>query len=257
MTEPRWIANGLSALQHFQTNLSKPIGFYNQLVWKHQTSNILSCLNQESGYYSVMHSTHPTSVDGRKSRHLHRRPELLKALTNHVLENGVASLSLRPTADALGVTHSTLLRHFGSKELLIAAIVEAVCAELVARATDQVTDLTIPTDQLLRGAWQQLCEPGQQRQFVVLFELVALSARDPARYGALPNVLIKGFLEPIQENLCYNGWNPEESRELATAILAQIRGLQLDLAITGDLQRVNQAMYRYIDMITTDRRNFS
>ena len=95
------------------------------------------------------------------------------------------------------------------------------------------------------------------RQFVVLFELVALSARDPARYGALPNVLIKGFLEPIQENLCYNGWNPEESRELATAILALIRGLQLDLAITGDLQRVNQAMYRYIDMITTDRRNFS
>ena len=42
----------------------------------------------------------------------------------------------------------------------------------------------------------------------------------------------------------------EESRELATAILAQIRGLQLNSAITGDLQRVNQAMYRYIDMIT-------
>ncbi len=204
-----------------------------------------------------MQSTHPTPVDGRKSRHLHRRSELLKALTDHVLENGVAGFSLRPTADALGVTHSTLLRHFGSKELLIAAIVEAVCAELVARATEQVTDLTIPTNQLLRGAWQQLCEHGQQRQFLVLFELVVLSARDSDRYGALPKVLIEGLLEPIEENLRHNDWNPEESRELATSILGQIRGLQLDLAITGDLQRVNQAMYRYIDMITATQKDIS
>ena len=84
----------------------------------------------------------------------------------------------------------------------------------------------------------------------MLFELVSLSAREAERYGALPKVLIEGLLEPIQENLQHNGWNPEEARQVATAILAQIRGLQLDLAITGDQQRVDQAMYRYIDMIT-------
>ena len=192
----------------------------------------------------------PTKVDGRKTRHLHRRPELLKALTDYVLDNGFAGLSPRPTADALGVTHSTLLRHFGSKANLISAIIEEVCADLVKRASDQVLDLTMPTDQILRGAWRQLCEPKEQRQFVVLFELVSLSAREAERYGALPKVLIEGLLEPIQENLQHNGWNPEEARQVATAILAQIRGLQLDLAITGDQQRVDQAMYRYIDMIT-------
>lgn len=200
-----------------------------------------------------MHSILPTAADGRKSRHLHRRPALLKALTDYVLDNGFTDLSLRQIAGALGVTHSTLLKHFGSKDLLIDEIVNEVCEELVARATDQVHDLTIPTDLMLRSAWRQLCKPSQRRQFIVLFELAALNAREPGRYGALPKVLIEGLLGPIQENLQHNGWNPEEARQLATSILAQIRGLQLDLAITNDRQRVDQAMHRFIDMMIADR----
>lgn len=204
-----------------------------------------------------MLSTKPTKADGRKTRHLHRRPELLKAVTDYVLDHGIVGLSLRRTADALGVTHSTLLRHFDSKEFLIAAIVEVVCDELVSRAKNQQHDLTSSTNQMLKNAWKQLCEPSQRRQFVVLFELVALNAREPGRYGALPKVLVEGLLAPIQVNLQHNGWKPDEARQLATALLAQFRGLQLDLAITGDQQRVDQAMHRYIDMITAAQKDIS
>ena len=130
-------------------------------------------------YFPVMHRIKSTKADGRTTRHQERRPELLRAVTDHVLANGFASLSLRATAKALGVTHSTLLRHFGSKERLIVAIIEEVCADLVQRATEPVLDLTIPTDQILRGVWQQLCKPKEQRQFIVLFELVSLSIREP------------------------------------------------------------------------------
>ena len=201
-------------------------------------------------YPSVVSNTAPTKIDGRTTRHLHRRPELLKAVTDYVLDNGLAGLSLRPTADALGVTHSTLLRQFGSKDILIAEVVEGICAELVARVTGQASDLTIPTNQLLRSTWQQLCEPDERRQFLVLFELVALNARQPGRYGSFAELLVEDLLAPIDENLRHNGWTAEEARELATAILAQFRGLHLDLAITGDQQRVDQAMYRFIDLIT-------
>lgn len=188
--------------------------------------------------------------DGRTTRHLHRRPELLKAATNYVLDNGIAGLSLRPAAVALGVTHSTLLRHFESKDLLVAEVIKNICAELAERVTNPVGDLSIPTGQMLRSDWQHFSKPSERRKFLMLFELVALDAREPGRYGALADVLVEGLLAPIEKNLQHNGWDATEARELATAILAQARGLHLDLAITGDQQRVDRAMYRYIDMIT-------
>ena len=43
------------------------------------------------------------------------------------------------------------------------------------------------------------------------------------------------------------------TRVKPNVILAQIRGLQIDLAITGDQQRVDQAMHRYIEMIIAGR----
>lgn len=200
-----------------------------------------------------MTNTGRAKVDGRTTRHVHRRSELLKAVTDYVLDNGVAALSLRPTADALGVTHSTLLRQFGSKDLLIAEVVEGICVELVGRATDQVVDLNMSTEQTLRSNWQQFCEPSHQRQFLVLFELVALNARQPDRFGSLAELLVEGMLAPIEENLRLNGRNPEEARQLATVILAQVRGLHLDLAITGDQRRVDQAWNRFVDMITASQ----
>lgn len=188
--------------------------------------------------------------DGRTTRHLNRRPELLKAATDYVLETGIAGLSLRPAAEALGITHSTLIRHFESKDLLLAEIIEKICADHASQVAIQFGDPTIPTDQMLRSSWQYFSSPSERRKFIVMFELTALSAREPSQYGPLADALVESVLAPIAKNLQHNGWNPVEARELATTILAQVRGLHLDLAITGDHERVDQAMYRYIDMIT-------
>jgi len=38
------------------------------------------------------------------TRHEYRRPELRDAATNYVLDHGIAGFSLRPAAQALGVT---------------------------------------------------------------------------------------------------------------------------------------------------------
>jgi AcrR family transcriptional regulator len=189
-------------------------------------------------------------VDGRTTRHLHRRPQLLDAVTNYVLDHGIAGFSLRPAAEALGVTHATLLRHFGTKEQLIVAVVEGICSDLVTQVTDRVGDLTAPTEHVLRTIWNHLCAPDERRQFLLLFEIVAMNAREPSRYGSLSTMLLDDLLAPLEENLTNNGHRPAAARELATGILAQTRGLQLDLAISNDRQRADRAMNRYIDMIT-------
>ena len=187
-------------------------------------------------------------VDRRTLRHQHRRPELLAAATEYILEHGIAGLSLRPMAEGLGVSHSTLLRHFGTKEALVTEVIDRIRSDLFNGPRAAAGDDTL--EQVLRAVWKRLCEPDERRQFVLLFEVVALHARDPDRFGSLTPMLITDFLGPVEAALRNHGWSLREARELATGYLALVRGLQLDLAVSGDQRRVDAAMYRYIDTIT-------
>jgi AcrR family transcriptional regulator len=78
-------------------------------------------------------------VDGRTLRFQHRRPELLAAATEYVLDRGIADLSLRPVAQSLGVTHATLLRHFSSKDELIKCVVEKIRTDLIAQVNQPIS----------------------------------------------------------------------------------------------------------------------
>jgi AcrR family transcriptional regulator len=190
-------------------------------------------------------------VDGRTLRHQHRRPELLAGAVEYVLEHGVAELTLRPMAEALGVTHATLLRHFGTKEALVEEVISAIRIDLLDTLAASVGDIAAaPPAHSMRTVWRQLCEPTERRQFVLLFELVAMQSRQPDRFGSLATLLISDFLEPIEASLCNLGLSRPDARNLATGFLAQLRGLQLDLAVSGDQRRVDAAMDAYIDLVT-------
>jgi AcrR family transcriptional regulator len=53
-----------------------------------------------------------------------RRDALLAACTDHVLAEGLIGLSLRPLAKAVGTSDRMLIYHFGSRDGLVAAIVD-------------------------------------------------------------------------------------------------------------------------------------
>jgi AcrR family transcriptional regulator len=180
-------------------------------------------------------------VDGRTLRFQHRRPELLAAATEYVLDHGIAGLSLRPVAQALGVTHATLLRHFSSKDELIKCVVEKMRTDLFAQVTaDRELQEVGSTAQLLRITWRRLCEPKEQRQFLLLFEMVAGKGWQSGDGGELARSM-DDFVDFISGWLRQDGWAPEDASALATLLLAQIRGLQLDLLISGDRARADRA----------------
>jgi AcrR family transcriptional regulator len=181
-------------------------------------------------------------VDGRTLRFQHRRPELLAAATDYVLDHGIADLSLRPVAQALGVTHATLLRHFSSKDELIKCVLDKIRTDLFAQVSaDSELREAGSTAQLLRITWRRLCEPKEQRQFLLLFAMAAGKGWQPGDGGELVRSMEDGFVEFISGWLRQDGWTPEDASALATLLLAQIRGLQLDLLITGDRARVDRA----------------
>ena len=189
-------------------------------------------------------------VDGRTLRHQHRRPELLSAVTEYVLDNGVGDVSLRPMAHALGVTHATLLRHFGSKEQLLLEVSEKVRSDLVnSWQQDEELKAALRADELVRLVWARLCEPAEQRQFILLFELVGRAARRPADTAVLAGSIVEEWLLPIESRLRAAGWSSNDARTAATFILAQVRGLQLDLLLTGDRTRVDAALEAAIAVV--------
>ncbi|MBR8642162.1 TetR/AcrR family transcriptional regulator [Streptomyces tuirus] len=180
-------------------------------------------------------------VDGRTLRFQHRRPELLAAATEYVLDHGIVGLSLRPVAQALGVTHATLLRHFSSKDELIKCVVEKIRTDLFAQVTaDSELQEAGSTAELLRVTWRRLCEPKEQRQFLLLFEMVAGKGWQSGDGGELTQPMLDD-VDFISGWLRQDGWAPEDASALATLLLAQIRGLQLDLLVSGDRERADRA----------------
>ncbi|KQV94557.1 MULTISPECIES: TetR/AcrR family transcriptional regulator [unclassified Streptomyces] len=182
-------------------------------------------------------------VDGRTLRFQHRRPELLAAATEYVLDHGVAGLSLRPVAQALGVTHATLLRHFSSKDELIMCVLEKIRTDLFDQLTsDEELQEAGSTAQLVRIAWRRLCEPREQRQFLLLFELVGGKGWQTGDGREIARAIVDESVDLVAGWLRRDGWSPEDASVLATLLLAQVRGLQLDLLVSGDRARTDRAL---------------
>lgn len=205
------------------------------------------------GYFCRVRRMDATTerTDGRRLRYQHRRPELLRAVAEYVLDHGVMDLSLRQMARDIGVTHATLIRQFGSKEQLTAEVLGYLRDDLTAPFEAETSQDEAPTvREILCDLWQRFAEPGQQRQFRLLVDLHALAARDPEHYGALlASGVVRDLITPIQVRLQAEGATKADATSRATLLLAGIRGLQLDLLATGDRQRVDKAFRAMIDAL--------
>ncbi|MCG7205092.1 TetR/AcrR family transcriptional regulator [Streptomyces arenae] len=193
-------------------------------------------------------------IDGRSLRFRHRRPQLLAAATEYVLDHGVGGLSLRPVAAALGVTHATLLRHFSSKDELVLSVLDKIRDDLAEQLTsDPEYRAARSMAELIRAVWRRLCEPREQRQFLLLFEIVGHHSWEADADRELGRILIGGWVDIIIGRLARDERPAEDATALATLILAQIRGLQIDLLVTGDRERADRALELSLRLLATDR----
>lgn len=188
-------------------------------------------------------------LDGRRRRYEHRRPELLAAAARYVLEHGLADLSLRPLAQALGVTHAALLRHFGSKEQLLVALTRTVRAGLMAELAEDAELRDARGAELLRRLWRRWAQAQHQRQFLLMFEIYGRTLRERETYRGFLEPIVHDWLRLIEQALVSEGCPAEQATTWATLVLAQIRGLQLDVAGTGDRARVDAAFETWLQML--------
>jgi AcrR family transcriptional regulator len=183
--------------------------------------------------YHMVHSSMTTSQ---------ARERLLAAAVDQAMRGGIADLSLRELAAAMGTSHRMLLYHFGSREGLLTAVAQAV--EEAQRAT--VTEWGI-TSANARRLWQHFSDPQLGPAERLFFELYAhaLLGR-PGTEGFLDNA-IEPWVAAITPAIAAEaGLDDKTARAEARLAVAVTRGLLLDLLATGDRVAVTEAFERYV-----------
>ena len=164
-----------------------------------------------------------------------RRADLLRGAVHHVLAEGLADLSLRPLAAALGTSARMLVYYFGSKEQLVLDVLAAV-----RRQKHEEVQAIVRADSL-RAYWSWASGAEGTRYLRLVYEVYGLSVRDPERFGTFladETAEELAFLRAMFDDVRL----PVAERDaLATYTFAAVRGFELDLIATGEVQRINAA----------------
>jgi AcrR family transcriptional regulator len=170
------------------------------------------------------------------------RERLLAAAVRHALDAGIADLSLRQLAAAIGTSHRMLLYHFGSREGLLVAVTQAV--EEQQRAA--LLESGVATERDARQSWQRLSDPELWPQERLFFELYAYALRGrPGTEGFLDGI-VESWVAPVAAALVEAGADEATARADARLGVAVVRGLLLDLLATGDRAGVDEAYERFL-----------
>jgi AcrR family transcriptional regulator len=176
------------------------------------------------------------------------RSALLTRIVDDVAAHGLGARSLRELATSVGSSHRMVLYHFGSREGLVAAIVERV--EQSQR--DLLRELAADTDdagELIMALWARVSAP-ELRPFVRLF-FEAAAARGLA--DATDDGLTAPWVDASSDAAELLGIevDPAEIR-LGVAVT---RGLLLDVLASGEVEPATEALRLYVEQWRATQRS--
>lgn len=171
-----------------------------------------------------------------------RPGELLDAIVAYIAKKGIAELSLRPLAKAVGSSPRVLLYYFGSKEKLLSMAIQrlrerqrATFGRMREASYDQPSDAC-------RAIWQHMSAPESEAAFRLSLETFATAFRHSKRYGDFLSTSVEDWLQFLSDPLTRKGIALDDARAFATVVIAGFRGFMLDYCATHDRTRVDRAV---------------
>lgn len=175
-----------------------------------------------------------------------RRAELLERTVRYAAQHGIAELSLRPLAAALGTSDRMLVHYFGSKEDLIGQALAATRPDVPALLDVHGERGHTPEEAATRF-WADLTTGGEQEPRVrLLLEVMALALTQHRRYGEYAAQAVHAWVDPLARALEDAGHERRDAEARATVLVSGLRGLALDRYLTGDRRRTDDAAARLI-----------
>ncbi|MEU4479920.1 TetR/AcrR family transcriptional regulator [Micromonospora sp. NPDC023966] len=176
-----------------------------------------------------------------------RRDELLERAYAYALAHGLAELSLRPLAAAIGSSPRVLLFLFGSKDQLIRALLgraraDELAALRQAREAGGVDDFAAA----VRTTWGWLVDPAHRPMLVLWVQAYARSLSEAdGPWAGFARQTVEDWLGLLAE---VHGAADSGGEDLALD-LALLRGALLDLLATGDAERTTAVVERYLGLL--------
>jgi AcrR family transcriptional regulator len=176
----------------------------------------------------------------------HRPAELLDAVVGYLVKNGVAEISLRPLAKAVGSSPRGLLYYFGSKEAMLAQAIKRL-RELQRAGFSKLQEKRYenPSD-ACRAVWKQMSAPEAETAFRLSLEVYVLALRHPELFGDFLSSSSEDWLMFLSGPMIRKGASPAQARAFATTAIAGFRGFMLDYAATHDRARIDRAVDLWI-----------
>ena len=176
------------------------------------------------------------------------RQLLLDGAIDYVSRHGLADVSLRSLAAALGTSHRMLIFHFGSKEQLWIEIVREVERRARDRLAELVPDPGRPTREKLWAWWKHISDRSLWPNERLFFELYGQALHGRAHAADFLDGIVENWVGPVAEAMVAEGIPAPLARAQARLGVAVTRGLLLDLLATEDVEAVDQAMLTFIDL---------
>ncbi|WP_197945769.1 TetR/AcrR family transcriptional regulator [Phytohabitans suffuscus] len=186
---------------------------------------------------------HEAEMAGRPVNH-QRRAELLDAAVDYAVEHGFAELSWRPVACALGVSTTTLVHHFGTKEQMLEVILGRLRERTFAATSEAVGDQP-DLAAAARAVWTRTSDPRQWAEFRLFFAVYGRALQAPRQFAEFLERVVADWMRSLVEAQGPDT-DPAVATRTATLVIATIRGLLLDLLTTGDRDRVQDAAETFL-----------
>jgi AcrR family transcriptional regulator len=176
----------------------------------------------------------------------HRQPEVrqrpLDACTDYALDHGLPD-RLGPFAIAANTSERMLIYHFDSRDNLVREVLQQARRRQIETFTSLIAvrpEEPYPTT--LARAWSAISGP-QGQPYVRMFSRLHDTDGEPYLPG-FRKAATTDWLATLEQ-----GMASLDRPELATVVLAVIRGLLMDLDATNDTARTNQAFTAFLNTI--------
>jgi AcrR family transcriptional regulator len=177
-----------------------------------------------------------------------RRARTLAAAADYVLDHGLAGLSLRPLAAALGTSPRMLLYDFSSKEELIMAILTEVRRRMAGMLADYVRATGASGSNLVRAVWDWASAAERAPFMRLFFEVYVQAMADPGAYSERGRAMVTEWLDQFGAAIVGTHAGGSDTVS-ATLVIAVLRGLLLDRFGTGDQPRTDRALERFAELL--------
>ncbi|MEU2422433.1 TetR/AcrR family transcriptional regulator [Streptomyces sp. NPDC007851] len=183
-----------------------------------------------------------------------KRRDLLEQVRGYVLRNGLADLSLRPLARALGTSDRMLLYYFGTKERMVAEALGVYERRPFLRTRELLETMGPPTDpaglrRFMEEVWRQFGDPEVRTALPLQLEIMSASVLHPDRYGPVMHSVVSEWTALLTSVFRDLGMTQDRARAQATLLTGATLGLVITPLANDRWDEAQDAFHALLDSL--------